>query len=774
MRNRLSGLLFGSLSFGVDAGNAYNPASLSLIYWQPRNPTMRKTTGGVVASALGDAVNQIDDASGNSNSFLSATTPSSATNAQRFLYNDFTLPGVVCPQADGLRSYGAVLRPIDPRNFTAAMAFVQSTGKSSGCMFCIPTLGPNVLGAGQNGAVNHLTYVSGPIPNGNLFGSQSAAWTTNLADRYEVTTLVIISNASGMSVWVDGVQVDVAANTAGKVVRFTGSITGLTLTATTVPTGVGIAVNDWVYIGSPMAAWALVSGGSYPTYTLSYSSGDVGSQTMYASTGSTSLRSGMSWGNSYDPVNPTPVAVSPFNGVMIEQFVADGDEDPANVPAIIAYLTAGLPAPGSLYPDTHSLIMFDGNSITNSYFPTGYWYGVMSDATIASKTRYMYRDGVGGFSTWQLTARWQYYFGTLVTAARTSNGKDHFLFIWEITNDLIIWQPSAATAYAHVVAYCTQAKSYGTVKVIIVNCIPRATSSYFSATIAANVMTVTGVTGAPLAVGMTIYGANVVAGVTITSDSGGGVYGLSASATAVGVAEYMTAGGGTGTSWLGYISGTTLTVTGSVTGTIAIGQLVNAAGIAPNTTITAGSGTSWTVSVSQTIGSVGTPVSMTRMSSDPFGLTINNGLEPIRLAVNASLAAVFGTSAGTNIYTPTVTTSATFNGSISGTTLTVVGGLSGTIGVGQAVTGSGVTAGTVITAGSGSTWTVSISQTVGTVAMSAFPYADGLIDAASISTFANTYNSTYFEQSAWTHPTDTAMTPLGTAGAAMVNALGIN
>jgi len=57
--------------------------------------------------------------------------------------------------------------------------------------------------------------------------------------------------------------------------------------------------------------------------------------------------------------------------------------------------------------------------------------------------------------------------------------------------------------------------------------------------------------------------------------------------------------------------------------------------------------------------------------------------------------------------------SASFTGSISGTALTVVSGLVGTISIGQGVTGAGITAGTYITAGSGSSWTVnqSISST---------------------------------------------------------------
>ena len=56
--------------------------------------------------------------------------------------------------------------------------------------------------------------------------------------------------------------------------------------------------------------------------------------------------------------------------------------------------------------------------------------------------------------------------------------------------------------------------------------------------------------------------------------------------------------------------------------------------------------------------------------------------------------------------------SATFLGSITGTTLTVTSLVSGTITVGNALYGTGVLQGTFIVSGSGSTWTVNLSQTV--------------------------------------------------------------
>lgn len=68
-----------------------------------------------------------------------------------------------------------------------------------------------------------------------------------------------------------------------------------------------------------------------------------------------------------------------------------------------------------------------------------------------------------------------------------------------------------------------------------------------------------------------------------------------------------------------------------------------------------------------------------------------------------------------------VRTSFTGTGSISGTTLTIVGTPTGTVAIGQILTGTGITAGTKIIAGSGTTWTVSASQTVNSTTITFVP-----------------------------------------------------
>jgi hypothetical protein len=108
----------------------------------------------------------------------------------------------------------------------------------------------------------------------------------------------------------------------------------------------------------------------------------------------------------------------------------------------------------------------------------------------------------------------------------------------------------------------------------------------------------------------------------------------------------------------GTISGTTLTVTRVLSGTIAASQALFGVGISNETVIVSGSGSTWTLNQSHTISTA------IRMNS-------------------ATVAAVV-------------------TGSISGTTLTVSAVTSGTLYVGQTIQGSTVTAKTIITAlGSG-------------------------------------------------------------------------
>ena len=153
--------------------------------------------------------------------------------------------------------------------------------------------------------------------------------------------------------------------------------------------------------------------------------------------------------------------------------------------------------------------------------------------------------------------------------------------------------------------------------------------------------------------------------------------------------------------YTGSISGTTLTIISDLIGTVVIGQSVGGQGIALNTYIVSGSGTSWVVFPSQTVSST----------------SMTNGSQ-----------------------------ASNFIGSISGTTLTVISGLTGSLNIGQYIAGFGVTAGTNITAQlSPTTYTISATQSIGSRQM----YSTGLLSTPFTITFGQYdvlktfYNASY-------------------------------
>jgi hypothetical protein len=243
------------------------------------------------------------------------------------------------------------------------------------------------------------------------------------------------------------------------------------------------------------------------------------------------------------------------------------------------------------------------------------------------------------------------------------------------------------------------------------------TASGTASSIAVTVLTVGGSVTGTFAVGMKVTGTGVAVGTTIvalgTGTGGAGTYVVSVSQTLSSTTitgttmndtfskihndysdvthyfrlAYSTAQTAINTS--ASISGTTLTInnTGTITGIFAIGMVITGTGVSANTTITAhGTGTggtgTYTVSVSQTVSAT---------------------------TITGTLATNTGGSSSS---------------SISGTTLTVGGTVTGKFTVGMILTGSGVTGGTTITGmltgrGGAGTYTVSASQTVSATAITA-------------------------------------------------------
>jgi hypothetical protein len=193
--------------------------------------------------------------------------------------------------------------------------------------------------------------------------------------------------------------------------------------------------------------------------------------------------------------------------------------------------------------------------------------------------------------------------------------------------------------------------------------------------------------------------------------------------------------GTAGASVTGSISGTTLTVSAVANGTIAVGDIVSHPSILETATIsglgtgTGGTGTytlTYTGSTSSFVGSIsGTTMTVTEIVSG--SIIIGQVITGTNVTAGTTVTSqISGTTGGVGTYTVSVSqttgTLASVTASISGTTLTVTAVASGALAVGQVITGTGVAAGTKITAlgtgtGGTGTYTVSVSQTVTSRAM---------------------------------------------------------
>jgi len=176
------------------------------------------------------------------------------------------------------------------------------------------------------------------------------------------------------------------------------------------------------------------------------------------------------------------------------------------------------------------------------------------------------------------------------------------------------------------------------------------------------------------------------------------------------------------------ISSTTMTISAVTSGAVAVGDIVSGSGVVSRTTITAlGTGTggvgTYTVSISQTaasttisaysngvgvytISSAQTVASttLTAQSSELTITAVTNGVYTVGDVISGT-----GVTSGTTItgfarkFSGTGSIGFQATGSITGTTLNIVGIAGGIVSVGDAITGTGIATGTIITAlGTGS------------------------------------------------------------------------
>ncbi len=277
-------------------------------------------------------------------------------------------------------------------------------------------------------------------------------------------------------------------------------------------------------------------------------------------------------------------------------------------------------------------------------------------------------------------------------------------------------------------------------------------SAIFTGSISTTTLTVDSVLSGTIAVGQAIFGQGIAQNTVITAlgtgTGGTGTYTVSDSQT---VASTQINSVAAPAVFDGLIVGTTLVVTAVTSGTIQIGQTIEAAGITDGTIITAfgtGSGGvgTYTVSASQNLNydakftaSISTTV-MTVTAVDEGVIANGDYVYGSTVSVNTLISSLGTGTGGTGTYnvnnSQTVGSSTIFSApvaaqvtaSIASNTMTVTAVSSGTLSVGQLIKGTNVADNTVITAlgtgtGGNGTYIVNNSQTVASTTIRALTVA---------------------------------------------------
>ena len=256
------------------------------------------------------------------------------------------------------------------------------------------------------------------------------------------------------------------------------------------------------------------------------------------------------------------------------------------------------------------------------------------------------------------------------------------------------------------------------------------TATIPTATISGNTLTFTGSSGAPVEVGMVLVGGSVLAGTYITGGAG--------TTWTVNSSQNTTCTQATLQAFLtnAQIDGTTLTFTDIAGVDLVAGMVLSGTGVITGTYIVSGSETEWTVSTIQTV--VPTTITATSVLLTASGTITGSILLGQRISGGATAANTTIVSSGTGegnagtyyvtpsqsvssfaatsqyIYTkPTILPGITITGAIiSGTTLTFSGITGGDLQAGMLVTGSNVIPGTTIVSGASTSWVVNKNQSV--------------------------------------------------------------
>ena len=274
----------------------------------------------------------------------------------------------------------------------------------------------------------------------------------------------------------------------------------------------------------------------------------------------------------------------------------------------------------------------------------------------------------------------------------------------------------------------------------------------FTGSISGTTLTVSSVLSGTLAVGQAIFGQGIAQNTVITAlgtgSGGAGTYTVSDSQT---VSSTTINSNAAPAVFTGVIAGTTLVVSSVTSGTLKIGQTIEADGIVDGTIITAfgtGSGGvgTYTVSASQNLNydarftaSISTTVMTVSAVSE--GVIANGDyVYGSTVSVNTLISSLGTGTGGVGTYnvnnSQTVASSTIFSApvaaqvtaSIAANTMTVTAVSSGTLAIGQLIKGTNVQDNTVITGfgtgtGGNGTYTVNVSQTVSSTTIRALTVA---------------------------------------------------
>ncbi|MBU6151501.1 MAG: hypothetical protein KGR25_08625, partial [Chloroflexi bacterium] len=593
-----------------------------------------------------------------------------------------------------------------------------------------------------------------PPATSGLFIKNIAVDTSSRAVSMISAPSVTYNNPVGTGSVVDvQVRLPDAVTVTGQVAQFSGSITGQTLTVSTVNSGTlavgqrlsGAAATFTGAISGDTLTVSDISSGNLSVGQIIYGQGVAPGTTIKAQVSGTTTGGVGTY--TIDPPLPiitasqattvltvTATAVTNAGILFPGQVITYGT---AGAPAVItsqATQTSASPGGTGTYTVSPSQTGSGTTTVTVVASPNNMSAAIADGTTIGAQVTPLSPGEVSGGKGRYNVSPSQTVPTTVFTAGATSAGQAKFngdisgttLTVANVTEGtLAVGQTIGATGAVATGSIAAPTQFSGNTSTVW--------GTEVTGSITGNTLTVSAVTSGTVALGQPIYGRGIPAGTTIVAQTGStetdsssgkkGTYTLSSEPVA----------------FTGTISSTTLTVSAVTSGTIAVGQTITGTGVTANTVITAlGTGTggtgTYTVSPPPQTVSTATQISASVASGQIFyqspstslvadsgtvagTFAIGQGVYGRGIPPNTTIAGqTVGTGFGAGTYSLTAAP-LVFVGSINLTTLTVSQVFSGVLGVDTVIAGPGVTPNTTITAlgtgtGGTGTYTIGTSQTV--------------------------------------------------------------